>query len=126
MAETFHRELREHVGDRVTVFWHCGSWGTGGSPFLPVGSGIAQTTGILVEVGCDFVEVRGLVPLFEDFPGDVGRCIGPGADTLDVAIPLRHVCAVVESVPQENKAGFPAACAALDPPQTGRGAKTRG
>ena len=113
---TFRHELREHRGERVSVFWHCGQAGTGGSPYLPVLAGIAETTGELLEVGEDFVKVQGIVPLFEDFTGLIGRCVGPGAGTFPVAIPLRNVCAVVLDMLEENKAGYPVACTAVDPP----------
>jgi hypothetical protein len=113
---TFRQELREHKGERITVFWHCGQAGTGASPYLPVLAGIAETTGKLLEVGSDYVKVQGIVPLFEDFTGLVGRCVGPGAGTFPVVIPLHNVCAVVLDMLEENKAGYPVACTAVDPP----------
>jgi hypothetical protein len=100
--EDFHKELCEHKGHRVTVIWHCHS-------------AIACSTGKLVEVGCDFVEVHGPVPTFAERLSSF-KCHDLAGIELDIVIPLDHVCAVVEDVPECRKAGIPFCCGALDPP----------
>ena len=99
--EDFHKELWEHKGHRVTVIWHCNG-------------AIACSTGKLVEVGCDFVEVHGPVPTFAELLSS-HRCDDQASIELDIVIRLDHVCAVVEDVPECRKAGVPLCCTARDP-----------
>gem|GEM_PF-3185100 len=99
--EDFRRELWEHKGHRVTVIWTCNH-------------AIACSTGRLVEVGADFVEVCGPVPTFAERRSP-SKCKDPAALDLEIVIPLGHVCAVVEDVPECRKAGLPLCCATRDP-----------
>jgi hypothetical protein len=92
----FRRELWEQTGHRVTVIWSCNSV-------------LACATGRIIEVGCDFVKVRGAVPTFAEHiaRGDCDDAVGA---ELETAIPLEHVCAVVEKVPDCRKAGLSFCC----------------
>jgi hypothetical protein len=97
MAQGLRYELRENLDRRITVYWRCGG-------------SCACTTGILVEVGFDFIEVAGLVPTFvatEDSPG----CIDPQNTLLETIIPFKSISAFVEGVPSDRNAGFPVCCA---------------
>jgi hypothetical protein len=94
------RELRRH-GTRVTIAWSCGEMA---APFC--------TTGVIVEVGADFVEVRGCSPTVVEAIG----CTGAELSLLDTVIPLRNVCAVFENVPAGRKAAVPVCCGVSDPP----------
>ena len=100
--QTLMEELAEHVGVRVTVIWHCDG-------------AIACSTGEIIEVGRDFVEVHGLVPTFDE----CGPCDDLKDCELDTVIPLDRVCAVVECVPKRRKAGVPLCCGVNDPRPAG-------
>ena len=103
--EDLRRELLEHKGHRVTVLWHCNGV-------------LACSTGRLVEVGCDFLEVHGLIPTFAERMV-WGGCDDAASMMLDIVIPLENVCAVVEDVPECRKAGVPFCCGSVDPPAPG-------
>ncbi len=98
--ESFRRELKEHLGVRVTVIWHCADT-------------VLCSTGKIIEVGTDFVEVHGIVPTFDDTATD--GCQDVDGTELSTVIPLENVCAVIERVPDDRKAGLPICCSALDP-----------
>jgi hypothetical protein len=94
--EDLRWELAQHRGERVTVIWCCQNI-------------LACSTGRLVEVGSDFVEVHGAVPTFAEKRSS--RCCEDfAALDLDIVIPLQHVCAVVECVPECRQATVPACC----------------
>ena len=96
MRRDFRRELRELRGHRATVIWHCNG-------------AIACSTGRIVEVGADYVEVRGPVPTFAEHLAKQD-CDDLAAVELEILIPLVHVCAVVEDVPECRRAGPPLCC----------------
>lgn len=96
--EDFRWELAQHRGERITLIWSC--QGT-----------LACSTGRLVEVGSDFVEVHGPVPTHAERRAS-RRCTDFAALDLDIVIPLQHVCAVVERVPDCRQAGVPVCCGA--------------
>lgn len=100
--EDLRWELAEHRGERVTVIWHCQGV-------------LACSTGKLVEVGSDFVEVRGPVPTYAEHRAS-RDCKDMAALDLDIVIPLQHVCAVVEHVPECRQAAVPSCCGPCPPP----------
>ena len=100
MAQSLRHELRENLERRITVYWRCG-----GSH--------ACSTGILVEVGYDFIELVGLVPTFAQTEAPL-ECSDPQELLLETIIPLKSVCGFVESVPSDRKAGFPSCCTGFD------------
>lgn len=100
--EDLRHELWENKGHRVTVIWECNY-------------GVLCSTGILVEVGADFVEVRGAVPTFAERMS-FSECDDLAGCELETVIPLARVCGVVEDVPPCRKAGVPYCCGAADPP----------
>lgn len=103
-CESFREELKENIGRRVTIFWNANGQN-------------ACTTGVVVEVGCDFVEVRGLVPIFEEErPESCDQlCEKRGVAELETVIRLESVTAFVERVPHGHKATVPICCFTLDP-----------
>lgn len=102
--ESFRRELMESRGRRISVLWTCNDR-------------LASSTGRLVEVGADFIEILGLTPTFDDSVGQFfGSCTNLDATDLEQIILIENICWVVEDVPEERKAGFPLACVAFDPP----------
>lgn len=103
LRETLRWELKENLGHRVTVIWNCNG-------------STACSTGTLVELGIDFLEVQGVVPTFADIPEQYySGCQDLEGTVLDTVIPLDRVCAVMENVPCDRKATLPNCCFALDP-----------
>ena len=96
MAQSLRHELRENLDRRVTVYWRCG------------GSS-ACTTGILVEVGFDFIEVAGLVPTCAARE-DAVHCSDSRNTLLETIIPFKSISGFVEGVPSDRKAGFQFCC----------------
>lgn len=103
MAQGLRYELRENLDRRITVYWRCGS-------------SCACTTGILVEVGFDFIEVAGLVPTFVATEDTTG-CSGLQNTLLETIIPFKSISGLVEGVPSDRQAGFPACCDDVVSPQ---------
>lgn len=113
MADTLRQELRHSLKTRVTVIWDCGST-------------TASSTGILIQVGWDFIELAGAVPTFEDDEQCFEPpCNDPAALILETVIPIKAICAFVEDLPDRRKASLPWCCYAADPPvrAVGRAAK---
>ena len=107
MANSFIDELDflQSTGANVTIFWATGTSDA---------EGAAQTTGVITEVGTDFVKVRGDLPTLD---GTVfGSCSGGALTVLGTAILLKYVHAVVEGLATGRKAALPVACEELDPP----------
>ena len=103
MAQSLRHELRENLDRRITVYWRCGG-------------SCACTTGILVEVGFDFIELAGLVPTVAAAE-DSFDCTDPQNTLLETIIPFKSISGFVEGVPSDRKAGFQACCVGTDPPQ---------
>lgn len=105
-CESFREELKQNIDRRVTIFWNANGQN-------------ACSTGVVVEVGCDFVEVRGLVPVFqEERPERCERlCEDRDVAELETVIRLENVIALVERVPYSQKATIPVCCFTEDPPQ---------
>jgi hypothetical protein len=80
----------------VTVIWHCNDR-------------LACSTGRLVEVGADFIEVHGPVPTFGE-RRSCEDCDDMACTDLDTGIRLCAICAVVQDVPECRKAGLPTCC----------------
>lgn len=104
MAESLRQELRHSLQRRITVFWRCGE-------------ASACSTGILMQVGIDFIEMVGIVPTFAD--DDVSLPIAY-ADSqgllLNTIIPLKNLCGFVEDVPSGRKAVAPGCGEVLQSP----------
>ena len=122
IRETFREELKENIGHRITVFWTANGQN-------------ACSTGVVVEVGWDFVEIRGLVPAFAEGPrqrpdpndpvmpeaskdgwGHHGICSDRDEFELETVIRLENVTGFVERVPYGHKATVPVCCFTEDPP----------
>ncbi|MGE5589329.1 MAG: hypothetical protein ACM3ZA_01670 [Bacillota bacterium] len=94
MSPDFVDQLKRGLHRRSSVFWLHGGEKT-------------VSTGDIVAVGEDFVEIRGLVPTVEEWSQGMARGEAQGSQ-LSTVIPLHSVCAVVRDVPAGQKA-FPGA-----------------
>ena len=102
MAHSLREELRQSLQRRITVMWRCN--GTA-----------ACTTGILIQVGYDFIEMVGIVPTFADDENSLPvNCTDPQGLLLETIIPTKNICGFVEHVPPGRKATIPRCCYALD------------
>lgn len=95
MAESLRQELRHSLQRRVTVFWRCGE-----TP--------ACSTGILMQVGIDFIEMVGIVPTFSDDEVSLPVAYADSQGLLlNTIIPLKNLCGFIEDVPSGRKAVAP-------------------
>lgn len=94
MSPDFVDQLKRGLHRRSSIFWLQGGEKT-------------VSTGDIVAVGEDFVEIRGLVPTVDEWSQGMSRGEAQG-NQLSTLIPLQHVCAVVRDVPGGQKA-FPGA-----------------
>lgn len=96
VSPDFVDQLKRGLHRRSSIFWLHGGETT-------------VTTGDIVAVGEDFVEIRGLVPTVEEvFQGHLQPRGEAQGSQLSTVIPLQNVCAVVKDVPAGQKA-FPGA-----------------
>lgn len=104
MAHNLRQELRHCVQHRVSVFWRCN--GTS-----------ACSTGILIEVGYDYIELVGNVPTFAETDESPSfDCDDPQGLLLETIIPLKSIGALVEGVPSDRKCTIPHCCTAPSSP----------
>ncbi len=103
MAHSLREELRHSLQRRITVMWRCN--GTA-----------ACTTGILIEVGYDFIEMVGIVPTFADDENSLPvNWTDPQGLLLETIIPIKNICAFVEDVPPGRKVALPVCSRRVDP-----------
>ena len=96
MSPDFVDQLKRGLHRRSSIFWLHGGETT-------------VSTGDIVAVGEDFVEIRGLVPTVEEVvQGHLQPRGEAQGSQLSTVIPLQNVCAVVKDVPAGQKA-FPGA-----------------
>jgi hypothetical protein len=95
MAHNLREELRHNLQRRISVMWRCG--GTA-----------ACTTGILIQVGYDYIEMVGIMPTCVDDENSLPvNWADPQGLLLETVIPIRNVCAFVEDVPPGRKLSLP-------------------
>lgn len=98
MAHSLHQELRKLEQHRVSVYWRCGE-------------AAACSSGILIEVGYDFIELLGIVPtLLDDENGLPVACTDPQGLLLQTIIPMKSVFGLIEDIPIGRKATLPRCC----------------
>ncbi|MHB9145841.1 MAG: hypothetical protein ACYC5Y_10970 [Symbiobacteriia bacterium] len=94
LIEKLLDRLRQELGGRVSIFWQCGDE-------------IAVTTGKVIQVGSDFVEVQGLTPTLEE-TGHPGSPHGDAiATSLSTLVSAQRLSAVIEGVVEGRKALVP-------------------
>ncbi len=94
LIEKLLDRLRQELGGRVSIFWQCGDE-------------IAVTTGKVIQVGSDFVEVQGLTPTLEE-TGHPGSAHGDAiATSLSTLVSAQRLSAVIKGVVEGRKALVP-------------------